>query len=207
MTWQFFAGVSNMMGWTALSLFVIESVRGRDDENTLGMLINVVIPLAVATATVPLWSRLLDRMHIARYRIPHGLTWVFGQAACYLAAVSGSLWLLLLPAVIHGTMRGGGMIAWYLGHNDFADRRLAALYMGIHQTLTGVRGAFAPFLGVALLEGWHGFRWWGGEVPGWEGIGPQVFIITTLLALVAWLGFWSLSQQLTHRGHGEARDG
>ncbi|MEM7627665.1 MAG: MFS transporter [Planctomycetota bacterium] len=207
MTWQFFAGVSNMMGYTAFGLFVIQSIEGRRDENTLGMLINAVVPLAVATATVPLWSRLLDRMHIARYRIPHGLTWVFGQAACYGAAVGGQLWMLFLPATLHGLMRGGGMIAWQLGHNDFADKRLAALYMGIHQTLTGVRGAFAPFVGVWLLAGWEGFRWWGGDVPPWEGIGAQVFIITTLCAVVAWLGFWNLSRKLRAQGGGDASDG
>lgn len=207
MTWQFLAGVSNMMGWTAFGLLAIESVRGRENENLLGMLLNGVVPLALATVTVPLWARLLDRVHITRYRIPHGLTWVVGQSACYLAAISGALWMLFIPAILHGVMRGGGMIAWQIGHNDFADKRLAALYMGIHQTLTGVRGAFAPFVGVWLLAGWDGFSWWGGEVPPWEGIGPQVFIITTGFAVVAWLGFWSLSQKLEAQGEGGANDG
>lgn len=207
MTWQFFAGVANMMGNTAFALFVVETIKDRSDANTLGMLLTTTVPLACATLTVPLWSRLLDRSHIARYRISHGLTWVFGQSACYLAAVTGQLWLFFLPMALRGVMQGGGMIAWSLGHNDFADKRLAALYMGIHQTLTGVRGAFAPFVGVWLLAGWQGFSWWGGHVPPWEGIGPQVFIITTGFALVAWLGFWSLSQKLDAQGAGSASDG
>lgn len=207
MTWQFFAGVANMMGNTAFALFVIETIKDRDNANTLGMLLTTTVPLACATLTVPLWSKLLDRRHIARYRISHGLTWVFGQSACYLAAISGQLWLFFVPMALRGVMQGGGMIAWSLGHNDFADKRLAALYMGIHQTLTGVRGAFAPFLGVWLLAGWEGFSWWGGEVPPWEGIGPQVFIITTGFAVVAWLGFWSLSQKLEAQGVGDASDG
>ncbi|MEM6460095.1 MAG: MFS transporter, partial [Planctomycetota bacterium] len=154
MTWQFVAGVCNMMGNTAFLLFVIDAVEHRDDANTLGMLLGTTVPLAVTTATVPLWSRLLDAAHIARYRVFHGLTWILGQSSCYLAAVSGQLWLFFLPMALRGVMQGGGMIAWQLGHNDFADRRLAALYMGIHQTLTGLRGAFAPFLGVLLLAGW-----------------------------------------------------
>ncbi len=207
MTWQFFAGVANMMGNTAFALFVIETIKDRDDANTLGMLLTTTVPLACATLTVPLWSKLLDRRHIARYRISHGLTWVLGQSACYLAAVTGQLWLFFLPMILRGVMQGGGMIAWSLGHNDFADKRLAALYMGIHQTLTGVRGAFAPFLGVWLLAGWDGFSWWGGDIPPWAGIGPQVFILSTGFAVVAWLGFWSLSQQLESQGKGEASDG
>ncbi|MEM1108206.1 MAG: MFS transporter [Planctomycetota bacterium] len=211
MTWQFCAGVANMMGNTAFMLYVIEAIKQRDDANTLGMTLGTTLPLAVATLTVPLWSKLLDRTHIARYRISHGLTWVFGQASCYAAclafAANGWVGWFFIPMLLRGVMQGGGMIAWQLGHNDFADKRLAALYMGIHQTLTGVRGAFAPFVGVWLLAGWEGFSWWGGEVPPWEGIGPQVFIITTGFAVVAWLGFWSLSQKLEAQGAGGASDG
>jgi len=207
MTWQFFAGVANMMGNTAFALFVIETIKDQQNANTLGMLLTATVPLACATLTVPLWSKLLDRQHIARYRISHGLTWVFGQSSCYVAALTGQLWLFFIPMMLRGVMQGGGMIAWNLGHNDFADKRLAALYMGIHQTLTGVRGAFAPFLGVWLLAGWEGFSWWGGDVPPWRGIGPQVFIITTGFAVVAWLGFWSFVQKLEAQGVAGANDG
>ncbi len=56
--------------------------------------------------------------------------------------------------VITGIVNGGGSLAWQLGHNDFAPRDQLSTYMGIHVTLTGVRGAFAPFLGMALYLGW-----------------------------------------------------
>ncbi|MEM9418097.1 MAG: MFS transporter [Planctomycetota bacterium] len=211
MTWQFFAGIANMMGNVAFMLYFVESIKERDDANTLGMVLGTTLPLLLATATLPWWSKLLDRWHIARYRVAHGLTWVFGQASCFAVCLlyEQTQWvaLFVLPMAIRGMMQGGGMIAWNLGHNDFADKRLAALYMGIHQTLTGVRGAFAPFLGVWLLAGWQGFTWIGGEVPPWEGIGPQVFIITTLFAIVAWLGFMSLTQKLAAAGAGDASDG
>ena len=72
MTWQFFAGVSNMMGNTAFALYVVEQIKRREDANFLGMLLITTLPLAAATLTVPWWSKLLDRRHIATYRIGHG---------------------------------------------------------------------------------------------------------------------------------------
>ncbi|MEE9405228.1 MAG: hypothetical protein V3V20_10065 [Algisphaera sp.] len=207
MVCQFLAGVSNMMGNTAFALLIVESVRSRSDANQLGMTLTTTLPLILATLSVPLWSRLLDRTHITTYRIGHGLTWVFGQSLCFIAAWWGHLWLLFLPQAMQGLMRGGGMIAWQLGHNDFADRRLAALYMGIHQTLTGVRGAFAPFLGVWLLAGHNTLNVAGFQIPAWEGIREGVFVITTLLAIAAWAGFWRLSVMLKREGLGHAADG
>ena len=204
---QFFAGTANMMGNTAFALFIIEQIRDRDNANGLGMLLTTTVPLGLAMLSLPLWSRLLDRTHIVPYRITHGLTWVFGQSLSFVAAWHGHLWMLFLPQVLVGLMRGGGMIAWQLGHNDFADKRLAALYMGIHQTLTGVRGAFAPFLGVWLLAGHDAFGFAGIDVPGWGGIHAGVFVITTLLAITAWLGFWRLSVRMKREGAGHASDG
>ncbi|MEM6458837.1 MAG: hypothetical protein AAF710_05540, partial [Planctomycetota bacterium] len=91
----------------------------------------------------------------------------------------------------------------------FADRRLAALYMGIHQTLTGLRGAFAPFLGVLLLAGWGPatLPGTGHTLPAWDGLGPGVFLITTGLAVVAWLGFCGLARRLHAEGRSKASDG
>ena len=209
MVCQFLAGVANMMGNTAFALYIVEAVRARPDANQLGMTLTTTVPLLLAVLSVGLWSKLLDRSHIARYRIAHGLTWVFGQGLCFGAAWYGHLWLLFLPQAVQGLMRGGGMIAWQLGHNDFADKRLAALYMGIHQTLTGVRGAFAPFLGVWLLAGHDAFvvPGTGLAVPAWAGIEEGVFVVTTLLAVAAWAGFWRLSVLLEREGSGHAQDG
>ena len=48
-------------------------------------------------------------------------------------------------------------MAWQLGHNDFARQDQLAAYMGLHVTLTGLRGSIAPFLGIILYAGWqHG---------------------------------------------------
>lgn len=205
MTWQFVAGCAQMAGSTAFVLYMVEHLRDRPDANTLGMILTSTVPLLLATVTVPLWSRLLDRRHIARFRVSHGLCWIAAQAAAYLAARTGVIALFFLPQICWGVMRGGGMIAWQLGHNDFADRRLTALYMGIHQTLTGVRGLFAPFVGTLLLTGWSPHP--SLHLPTWPGIGANVFLITLALSILAWLGFVRLSVQLRASGADTASDG
>lgn len=111
---------------------------------SLGMLIT---PLAA-----PGWARLLDRAHIVRFRAFH--SWVFVAAIILLLAASlaGSIWLFALAAMIKGVGLAGGMIAWQIGHHDFAPAAKASEYMGVHVTLTGVRGVFAPFAGVWLYN-------------------------------------------------------
>ena len=43
---------------------------------------------------------------------------------------------------------GGGMLGWTLGHNDFAPEEQVADYLGLHVSLTGLRGLVAPLIGV-----------------------------------------------------------
>jgi len=194
MTWQFLAGSANMMGNAAAVRYIVELFQGHRFESGLSVLYSASIPTLCFALSLPFWARYIDKVHITTFRTRHGLTWVFGQSTMFLAAVTG-LWVLLIPPrIIHGLMMGGGSLAWQLGHNDFADRRLVTLYMGIHQTLTGLRGAFAPFLGVFLLMGWEAWTLpgVGVSIPGFAGIGPYVFLITTAVATVGWGGFVSM---------------
>jgi hypothetical protein len=98
--------------------------------------------------------------------------------------------------MIDGVSRGGGMLAWNLGHNDFADRRMVPLYMGIHVTLTGVRGFLAPYLAVVMLYGWSPDAVPGLTLPAFAGIGVNVFLVTTVLALIAEIGFFRLQRDV-----------
>ncbi len=62
-------------------------------------------------------------------------------------------------------------------------------------TLTGVRGAFAPFLGMALYLGWDAK----GYVPGNSGLGAWLFLVSAGLGLVAWRGFEKLRHEVGPR--------
>ncbi len=205
---QFLAGACNMMGEVAVLKLLVDLTDGRPHEFRDAILLTTVVPLISVILSMPLWARLLDDRHVVSFRLRHGLTWIVTQplnGICAVAVLQGwaPLWVFLLPRIGQGLMGGGGRLAWQLGHNDFADRRLVSLYMGIHVTLTGVRGAIFPYLGVLLLGGWSAVDWLG--LPGWGGIGPGVFIITTAIGIAAWLGYCAMHLRLK-RGVGRVAD-
>ncbi|MFV2069635.1 MAG: MFS transporter [Pirellulales bacterium] len=196
MIWQFIGGMANLVGNFALIRLVIELTSGLAYEYGISILITTTIPLVAVMLTITAWARYLDRVHIARFRTRQGLFWILGQFGCWVAAVSGWVGLFAFPQMIVGVSRGGGMLAWNLGHNDFADRHMVALYMGIHVTLTGVRGILAPYLAIVMLYGWRADLIPGLTLPAFSGIGPHVFLVTTTLALVAEAGFIRLSRDI-----------
>ena len=64
--------------------------------------------------------------------------------------------LFACRSLMAGLGQGGGALAWNIGHLHFAQREKAEIYMGIHVSLTGIRGLLAPIVGMWLwgLIGW-----------------------------------------------------
>ncbi|MEM9415854.1 MAG: hypothetical protein AAGA29_10305 [Planctomycetota bacterium] len=200
MTWQFVAGMANMAGNVAVLRLIIGLIEEQHGDQGYGIstLLTATLPMMMTTLSIPFWARLLDGVHIVRFRVRHGLMWILCQSMYLAAGLTGSPLMFIVPRMAQGITTGGGALAWQLGHHDFADRRLAATYMGIHQTLTGVRGIVAPYLGVLLLAGWgsEGFVVERLGLPVFFGIGPWVFALTAAGSVAAWLGFVHLAQQI-----------
>ncbi|MFN3168503.1 MAG: MFS transporter, partial [Phycisphaeraceae bacterium] len=220
MVWQFMAGVATMAGNTAMMAFVAEQVARVPNDWPVGpflvgfVLTDAIVQLFVALS-IPFFAHYLDKVHVTRFRTRHGLLWIVTQASnlaiTYLAAINGAplAWLLVLlavPRVLQGLVFGGGRLAWQLGHHDFADRHLAATYMSIHQTLTGVRGFIAPYAGVLLYTGLRGADLGPVRIPAWDGIGYWVFAITLGFAILGWLGFVRLDKQVGGDGAAKTHD-
>ncbi|MEQ9453982.1 MAG: hypothetical protein RLN76_05235 [Phycisphaeraceae bacterium] len=200
MFWQFIAGMSMMSGEAAVIYAIAEMTAGRDNEYLLSVLLSTSIPLLLTVVTMPYWAGFLDSVHIARFRSRQGWFWTGAQVFNLLGAVMGSITLIAVARVVIGMTRAGGTLAWNLGHNDFADRRLVSIYMGIHVTLTGVRGATAPFIGVLLYTGWGEIRLPAGlSLPGFAGMGGWYFAISLALACVAWAGFARMAHRVGDR--------
>ena len=114
------------------------------------ILVTSVLPLAVMPFAIPLWARLMSRMHVISFRAIH--SWAFVCASLlFLVAVEFHLMsLMFVAAATLGIGFAGGMLAWNLGHQSFAPPHRDAQYMSVHVMLTGIRGLIAPFVGVAI---------------------------------------------------------
>lgn len=218
---QFMLGLPNLAGIPVFILALDAFLNARDpsrDHYTQTLLLTQIIPLLVPIVTIPLWARLLDRMHIVRFRVFH--SWVFVLANLLMGAgfYLDSLPTLYASRFVLGVAYAGGMLAWDLGHHDFARRDLATLYMGIHVTLTGVRGAIAPFLGALLYSGslaipaftlggaangaqpdapWLRFPGASIHIPA---LGTATFFVLMVGSIAGALMFLRLDRQLGHRG-------
>lgn len=146
---MFVLGIGNLMQTPLLVVLLRDQF---DMEYMGGIGITSSIPLAMMPVSIPLWARLLDRVHVIQFRRIH--SWFF-VASCGISTVAvhtGTPRLLYVSAVVQGLAFGGGALAWNLGHLDFAPAHRASAYMGVHVTLTGVRGLIAPFLSVGIYE-------------------------------------------------------
>ncbi len=196
--WQMLLGVAAMMTEAPL-LYLVSREMGASYAQSIGIMI--VIPFALSVFAIPFWAMYLDRVHVSSFRSVHSWVFALAQTLLWLGAIRHSLWIMAAARLINGAARSGGGLAWNIGHNDFAPSARAGLYMGVHVTLTGIRGAIAPFLGMALYLGWSAreLPLVGASLPAWSGIGDSLMLASALLSGIAALGFRSLKRRIESR--------
>ena len=192
---QFTLGVSNMMIEGSIVYLVSRQLGASYLWSTA---IGLALPTILSTATLPLWASYIDRVHIARFRVTQSSFWITYQALFWLGAIYGSLPLLALSRAVLGLSRGGGSLAWQIGHNDFSKPEDLADYMGAHVTLTGVRGAFAPFAGLLLFTGSDAIELFGTGLmlPAFPGLGAHTYGVCLALCLASAIGFIRLEKRI-----------
>lgn len=186
---QMVIGIGNLM----LNPVITVMLKDRFNIDYSGVLIAHTIPLAIMPLFIPFWARLLDRVHIIKFRSIHSWFFVLSAATYFLAAYEGRPSLLYLAAVIKGIAFGGGALAWTLGHLDFAPAERASQYMGVHVTLTGVRGLIAPLLGIGLYDTFERLH---------PGSGSYAFVVAIVIITAGALGFVVLGQVVKGRSGG-----
>ncbi len=192
---QFVLGVPNLAAQPAF-LVALDERTGIGAGQSI--VLAQVLPFLIPVIAIPMWARMLDRMHVVRFRTYHAWTFVISNGLLALGFLTGSIHLLYLSRIALGFGNGGAMIAWNIGHHDFAKRDLATIYMGVHVTLTGVRGAFAPFLGTALYTG-AAVSAMGLDLTI-PALGPWTFVLLTAMSLFAVFVFVWLDRTMNTRG-------
>jgi hypothetical protein len=145
-----------------------------------------VVPLITQPIFLPWWARLFDGSHVVRYRSRQGWAIVLASAVMCVGVFSAWQPLLWVGAVLLGAAQAGANLGWNLGHNDFASVGRAQHYMGVHVTLTGVRGGVAPPLGVLLYMGLEASH---------PGAGEFALLLPLAMTLAGALGFNRMRRQ------------
>jgi hypothetical protein len=149
MFWMGLFGGGNLM-LTAQLVVIFSEQLHLSSATQIGLL--AVLPLVALPLFMPWWARLFDGSHIVVYRARQGWMLVAATVVCCLGTFTGWLPLLWVGAIMLGAAYAGANLGWNLGHNDFASLGRTQHYMGVHVTLTGVRGAIAPPVGILCYE-------------------------------------------------------
>ena len=184
MLWMGIFGGGNLMLTAQLVLLFSEQLH-LTSALQIGLL--AVVPLITQPLFMPWWARLFDGSHVVRYRSRQGWALVLACCTLCLGVFTRSLVLLSAGAVLLGAANAGANLGWNLGHNDFASIGRAQHYMGVHVTLTGLRGGIAPPLGVLAymgLEYWH------------HGAGRYALVLPVALTTAGALGFSRMGRAL-----------
>ena len=184
MLWMGIFGGGTLMLTAQLVLLFSEQLH-LTSATQIGLL--AVVPLLTQPVFLPWWARLFDGSHVVRYRSRQGWAIVLASAAMCAGVFSRALPLLWLGAVLLGAAQAGANLGWNLGHNDFASLGRAQHYMGVHVTLTGLRGGLAPPAGVLVYMGLESWR---------HGAGEFALLLPLAMTAAGALGFNRMQREL-----------
>ena len=186
MFWLGLYGSGNLMMNAQLVVLFTDRLRL---SSLTQILLLTVVPLMLTPVFLPLWARLFDRGHIIEYRSRQCWALVGAMAILTLSVTLRLPALLWAGAVLVGISYAGANLGWNLGHNDFASLGRTQHYMGVHVTLTGVRGLLAPPLGMACYE------WLEWERSGW---GAAAMLLPLGLVTAGAIGFLRMRNSARH---------
>lgn len=188
---QLIMGLANLM-----TIAIVVAVVTRDlplgpaADFWISTILIVALPRLAMLGSLRRWGQLFDRVGVVRFRVVNLCCWI-ASLACGLAAtvltisMAGDdmlvqvVGLFALRGLLNGLGQGGGAVAWHLGHLHFAPPKDAEVYMGIHVSLTGLRGLIAPLLGMWL----------------WGRVGWLVWMMAIAMMLVSLWMFASMARE------------
>ncbi len=135
-----------------------------------------VVPQVIWIATSTLWGGVLDRHGPVRMRGSLNIVWAVSP---FLWAFAPVLPVFYVAQCFQGIAQGGTQLVWALGVLPYAKKpEDAPLYMGVHATLTGIRGILAPLAaaGLAYAIGTPGTLAIAGSLMALSGVATLLFV-------------------------------
>ena len=195
---QLCVGISNQLTIAVVALLITRQLdMGVGAGYWISTALLVALPKLFLLGSLSRWGRLFDRLGVVRFRVVNLFCWisslVFGLAATLTLVYReevGGMYLFVAVAffaargVFYGLGMGGGRLAWNIGHLHFAQSDEAEIYMGIHVSLTGIRGLVAPLAGMWL----------------WQIVGWYVWLIALVFAFTSLALFRNLAKKEQRQG-------
>jgi len=150
-----------------------------------------VVPIGLSPLFVPFWARMFDHGHVVEYRSRQGWALVAAVAVLSAGTWTGSAPMLWFGALLLAFAYAGSNLGWNLGHNDFASVGRAQHYMGVHVTLTGVRGAIGPPAGILIYQWLESLR---------PGLGVYSLVLPLIFVTLGAAGFSHMRRQMQAAG-------
>jgi MFS family permease len=145
--YSFFAfGFANIMLLPVFPLFLEQEFDAGYLDAGLAL---VTVPTILSLIFLPFWGRVLDRRNPLLVRFIVNLAFMAFPVSCFFARDMG---LVYFGKAVQGVFTGASSLVWLLGVNYFAAKTQVPAYMALHQTLTGIRGLIAPFVGIWLMN-------------------------------------------------------
>ncbi len=189
MTWMMVLGSGNLMFTAPL---ILSMTNDLGVPSATQVWITAALPTLIAPLATLYWARHLAREHVVTFRARNSRWYAASVILFALAAIGGQIPLLWLASAALGVGIGGGVLGWNLGHNDFAPDEKVSEYVGLHVSLTGVRGLLAPLTGVAL---------YGLIEARAPGAGAWSLLLPALLTSCGAIGFHRFRRSLARQPH------
>jgi len=177
----FISGFASLMSLPMMVVFINDRFEASYVQQAVALRF---LPLVLQLLLLPFWGRISDRVNPMVVRATLSALWGISYLIWALAPGMMSIYG---AQCLRGVAMGGGTLVWLLGAMYFAPKEELPLYMGLHTTLTGVRGLIAPFLGV----------WLAGQI----GVRP-LFAISWLLCWSSTVLMLVLARQVSRQGRG-----
>jgi hypothetical protein len=191
--WQFLLGASFMLMMPSLIYMVSREMTDPMNQYVLAVVVVQLVPMLTGVIFLQVWAPVFDRTPLFQFRVWLGISAITAHSLILWGALADNLWIVAAGTFMVGIAMGGGQLAWQLGQNTFATRENVGTYMGLHVMLTGLRGMFVPFIGVAIYHALSNTLPSAGvsAVPG----GRWLFLGSVLLCCIGTLGYVRMAQR------------